>query len=387
MSNWQGKYIIGLTGNIATGKSVARKMLEHLGAYSIDADALSHRAMAKGAPAYQPIVDTFGQWLLGANQEIDRAKLGQVVFSSPDALEKLEEIVHPFVRGAIDILAKRATQEVIVIEAIKLLESDLLSLCDSIWVTDASEALQKTRLMEKRGLSKAEAYQRIHAQSPQKDKIEAADIVIDNTGSFEELWKQVSAGWEKFDHEAAAEEAEEEEKEEEATVEVLREEKGGDFSVKRGHPKNSDEIAALMTRLGGVEMDSSGVMEAFGEKAFFILKWDEKLVGLAGWQVENLVTRVTDLYINAGISPEGGLKALIEEIEKASKALQSEASLLFIKDNLATHEAVWKNLGYEKREPKSLGVQAWQDAAEEKLSPDRTLFFKQLRMDRVLRPI
>ena len=373
VSNWHGKYVIGLTGNIATGKSVARKMLEHLGAYSIDADALSHRAMAKGAPAYQPVIDTFGKWLLDANQEIDRKKLGQVVFSSPDALKKLEEIVHPFVRQAVDLLAKRSTHEVIVIEAIKLLEGDLAALCDSIWVTDASEALQKARLMKKRGLNEAEAIQRIYSQSPQKDKIEAADIVIDNTGSFEELWKQVSAGWRKINQK----------EEEEKVVEV----KSGDFAVKRGHPRNAEAIAALMTRLGKVEMNSSGVMEAFGEKAFFILELEDKLVGLAGWQVENLVTRTVDLCINPDISPADGLKALVDEIETASKSLQSEASLLFLRDELAVREEVWKTLGYEKRTPGTLGVRAWQEAAEEKLTPDRTLFFKQLRIDRVLRPI
>ena len=128
-------------------------------------------------------------------------------------------------------------------------------------------------------------------------------------------------------------------------------------------------------------------MEAFGEKAFFILRLDEKQIGLAGWQVENLVARVTDLCINHDFFSTGGLKVLVEEIEKASKSLQCEASLLFLNENLATHEDTWKNLGYEKRTPQSLGIQAWEDAAKEKLTPGRTLFFKQLRTDLVLRPI
>ena len=142
-----------------------------------------------------------------------------------------------------------------------------------------------------------------------------------------------------------------------------------------------------MTRLGNIPMNSSDVMEAFGEKAFFILELDEKLVGLAGWQVENLVTRVIDLYIAPELTPEDALKALVEEIETASKSLQSEASLLFLKGDIAKSEALWKTLGYEKRTPESLGVQAWKDAATEKLHAETTLFFKQLRIDRVLRPI
>ena len=85
MSNWPGKYVIGLTGNIATGKSAVRRMLEHLGAYGIDADALSHRAIAKGAPGYQKVIDAFGKWIVDSDGEIDRAKLGRLVFNDPEA--------------------------------------------------------------------------------------------------------------------------------------------------------------------------------------------------------------------------------------------------------------------------------------------------------------
>ena len=77
MSAWPGKYVIGLTGNIATGKSVVRKMLEHLGAYGIDADALAHRALAKQAPGYLPVVETFGKWILASDGQIDRSRLAQ----------------------------------------------------------------------------------------------------------------------------------------------------------------------------------------------------------------------------------------------------------------------------------------------------------------------
>ena len=90
MSKWAGKFVIGLTGNIGTGKSVIRRMLEHIGAYGIDADALSHRAMAKGSPGYQPVIEAYGRWILGADGEIDRARLGRVVFNDPEALAQLD---------------------------------------------------------------------------------------------------------------------------------------------------------------------------------------------------------------------------------------------------------------------------------------------------------
>jgi dephospho-CoA kinase len=170
VSNWPGKFVIGLTGNIATGKSVVRRMLEHLGAYSIDADALAHRAISKGAPGYQSVVDTFGRWIVEKDEEIDRAKLGDLVFNNPNALMQLEAIVHPLVGQAVDILIKRSSHPIVVIEAIKLLEGSLHEACDTIWVTDAPEDVRIERLIRKRNLSRKEALQRIHAQNPQQDK-------------------------------------------------------------------------------------------------------------------------------------------------------------------------------------------------------------------------
>ncbi len=148
MSKWVGKYVIGLTGNIGTGKSVVRRMLEHLGAYGIDADALSHRVTAKDAPGYQPIVKTFGRWILGPDGQIDRGKLARVVFSDPEALKTLEGVVHPLVNQAIDFLIQRSKQRVVVVEAIKLLEAGIGKQCDTIWVTYAPPETQAARLSE-----------------------------------------------------------------------------------------------------------------------------------------------------------------------------------------------------------------------------------------------
>ena len=88
MSILPGKYVIGLTGNIATGKSVVRRMLEHLGAYTIDADALAHRVIAKGAPGYQPVLDKFGTWLLESDGQINRSKLGRLVFAAASGADR-----------------------------------------------------------------------------------------------------------------------------------------------------------------------------------------------------------------------------------------------------------------------------------------------------------
>ena len=377
MSNWPGKYVIGLTGNIATGKSVVRRMLEHLGAYTIDADTLSHRAIAKGAPGYKPVVEAFGKFILDASGEIDRAKLGRLVFSNPDALEDLESIIHPLVERAVDLMIRRASQRVIVIEAIKLLEGKLVSECDTLWATFAPESIQKARLMKKRGMTEREAIQRIQSQPPQEGKIAAADVVIHNAGSFDDTWKQVLAAWKVVSPVTDTSPA------------ILYKAGAGELAVQRGRPRDSADISTLITRLsGGIRpLSPDDVMAAFGDKAFLLLMNDKQLVGLAGWQVENLVSRTTDLYLDPGITIAPALRALVTEIERSSLDLQCEASLLFIPLQLAAQDDDWKKMGYTRRTPLTLGVQAWQDAALESQPSNTILFFKQLRMERVFRPI
>lgn len=376
MSNqWPEKYIIGLTGNIATGKSVVRKMLEHLGAYGIDADALSHRAIARGAPGYQPTLDAFGKWLLTPEGEIDRAKLGRLTFADPEAMTRLEDIIHPLVFQAVEAMTRRATQRVVVIEAIKLLETSLRNACDAVWVVDVPAEMQVARLMQKRSFSREDAEQRLHFQSDQRQKVQAASVVIHNTGSFEETWKRVVAEWKKINPQSD-------------TLQIAKP-AGGKFTVSRGRPRDSAAIAELITRLsdGLKTMSAEDVMAAFGEKAFLLLQSEGKALGVAGWQVENLVARTTEFFIDSSVPLEVALPALVTEVEHASTDLQCEASLVFLPPALAAQQALWKQLGYEPRSPKALGVQAWSDAAKESMQPNTTLFFKQLRQDRVLRPI
>jgi dephospho-CoA kinase len=379
LSKWSGKYVIGLTGNIATGKSVVRRMLEHLGAYTIDADALSHRAISKGAPGYQPVISTFGKWLVGRDGEIDRKKLGNLVFNDPEALSQLEEIIHPLVYQATDVLIKRAPQSVVVVEAIKLLESDLRNKCDSIWVTDAPLEVQVERLIRKRGLSREDALQRIHSQPAQQEKLSAAKVVITNTGSYEDLWKQVSEAWTHIAPPTM---------QSGPHTQILRPE-AGTYSLQRGKPRDSQKIADLITRLskGKHKMSRDEVMEAFGDKAFLLLRVGNELVGVAGWQVENLVARTTDLYLDPKAIVDKALPMLLAEVEHASSDLQCEASLVFPPMELVGFDTVWKHIGYERRSPDTLGVQAWTDAANESMPKASALFFKQLRTDRVLRPI
>jgi dephospho-CoA kinase len=134
-------------------------------------------------------------------------------------------------------------------------------------------------------------------------------------------------------------------------------------------------------------MTGSDVMESFGEKAFLFLQRGEEIVGLLGWQVENLVARADDFYIEANIPLQSAMKVMTREVEIASKELQCEAALLFLPPSLARHKDVWKLLDFSERSVEELGVRAWQEAARESKRPDTVMLFKQLRKDRVLRPV
>lgn len=361
---------------------MVRRMLEHLGAYTIDADALSHRVISKGAPGYQPVLDKFGTWLLDKDGQVDRAKLGRLVFADGQALAQLEDIVHPYVGQAVDLLVKRSTQSVVVIEAIKLLESDLRGKCDTVWVTDADQKVQLERLVGKRNMTQDDAMQRIHSQSAQKEKLASAKVVIHNNGSFEDLWKRVNEAWKEIVPTAEAEPA--------TLIMSKRAATGAEtFSLQRGKPRDSQKIADLVTKLskGKRTMSRDEVMEAFGEKAFLLLQLGDELVGMAGWQVENLVVRTLDMYLGPKAPADKALPILLNEVERASGELQCEASLVFPPMELVGFDSVWKQIGYERRTPESLDVQAWTDAAIESMPKGSALFFKQLRADRVLRPI
>jgi dephospho-CoA kinase len=390
VGRWSGKYVIGITGNIATGKSVVRRMLEHTGAFGIDADRLAHRAMSPGAPAYQPVVETFGKWILDANGEINRERLGGIVFDNPEALEALEAIVHPVVGQAIDALIRYAGQSVIAIEGIKLIEAGLADKCNSLWVVDAPEEAQIERLAVQRQMDEAEARQRMEAQSPQSDKVQRADVVIHNAGSFSDLWAQVQAQWNQIVGPPEVEIAPVPEPV--AVAEAAPDVSALDFeklSVQRGGPGDAEAIARFLSRVGRAEsLSREDVLAAFGQKAYMLAVVDSNLVGLAGWQVENLVTRIDEFYLLAGVPAGPVVEQLIDYIEGAAHVLQSEVSLLFL-DQDAPPELLQAaaGAGYEPRKIEDLRVQDWREAALESQPPNSQLLTKKLREDRVLRPL
>jgi len=183
--------IIGITGNIATGKSVVGHMLANSGGLEIDADVVANRMLYPSGPAYRPVIAAFGNDILTADGEISREKLGKIVFSNPKKLQILEDLIHPVVTSAIKERIELTSQPLVIVEAIKLLESSLATICDAIWVSHASVDHQMKRLLTSRNLSNDEALSRLKAQPPQSEKLKRANVVINTEGSFKETWHQI----------------------------------------------------------------------------------------------------------------------------------------------------------------------------------------------------
>lgn len=189
------KYIIGLTGNIATGKSAIMKLARQRGALAIDADKIVHEILAQDKDVQAAIVDAFGSAVQQADGSIDRPALGQIVFGDTQALQYLEAIVHPAVhRRVLDRIAG-STASIVIIEAIKLLEGKLRRACDTIWVAHCSREKQLERLQVCRGLDAETAALRVDAQAPQEEKIRQADVIIDTGGLMEKTRQQFESAW------------------------------------------------------------------------------------------------------------------------------------------------------------------------------------------------
>jgi dephospho-CoA kinase len=190
--------LVGLTGNIASGKSTVSQMLSERGATIIDADVLARRAVELGTPGYQRIVERWGDAVLAPDGHLDRAALRGIVFSDPEELEHLNAIVHPEVEHMRDRLVREALERgdrIVVCDIPLLFERHLCENFDRIILVDAPRPLRLERLVKDRGLREPEAMGMITAQMPAELKRARGDIVIDNDGTLTKLEQDVAAAW------------------------------------------------------------------------------------------------------------------------------------------------------------------------------------------------
>jgi dephospho-CoA kinase len=208
-----GLALIGLTGGIACGKSSVLSMLADRGAWTLDADTITHRLQQPGTFVYDQIVATFGSQILTApDGPIDRRQLGERVFHDPAEMNRLEHIIHPAVRAEVvawmasiilrtsqtPASAAPTARPVAVFDAIKLLETGWKAYSNEVWVVTCNPDQQIERLIRRNGLDPEQARQRIAVQPPQEQRAAQADVIIDNSGTLEQTIQQVENAWQHF---------------------------------------------------------------------------------------------------------------------------------------------------------------------------------------------
>jgi dephospho-CoA kinase len=192
--------IIGITGNIACGKTAVGHMLLELGAERyIDADAVVHKLYMAGQPIAVMVAKAFGPRVIAPDGSVDRKALGAIVFQDAESMRRLEAIVHPVVSEALaNELASVTPSGIVIIDAVKLLEGGSGKFCQSKWMVVCPEEQEFTRLVARNQFSAEEAWARIRAQPSVAGRLPLIDEVIDNSGTLEDTRKQVVAAYERF---------------------------------------------------------------------------------------------------------------------------------------------------------------------------------------------
>jgi dephospho-CoA kinase len=188
-------YLIGVTGNIACGKTAVMAELAALGATVIDGDLVYRELTGPDSALVQTLAAEFGEQIVNVDGSLDRPTLGKIVFSDPAALATLDHLTHPVILDEVFRRIDAAPTPVVATDGIKLIESGLGERCDEVWVVTCDPERQRERLMARNGLTGEEADRRIAAQPPASEKLAHADVVIENNGTLDELNDQVRAAW------------------------------------------------------------------------------------------------------------------------------------------------------------------------------------------------
>ncbi len=191
--------VIGLTGGIASGKSTISKWLAEHGAYIIDADKLGHRVYESGTEAFQKVVTTFGEDVVGEDGEIDRRVLGSKVFGNEAALKQLTDIAWPAIKdmaqAEIESILEAGQHDLLVLEAAVLIEANWMDIVDEVWVVTVDRETAIDRSMSRDSLDREAVEKRIDAQLTNEERSAHATVILDNSGSWDELRTGVSSAY------------------------------------------------------------------------------------------------------------------------------------------------------------------------------------------------
>ena len=193
--------VIGLTGGIGSGKSTVSQFLAELGAVILDADKVGHEAFKPDTEVWREVVAAFGRQVVTPNGDIDRKKLGEIVFGNPESLSQLNQIMHPRMHDMVKAQLeeyRHQEMDVVVLRASLLIEAGWASLVDEVWVTVASEPTVLRRLKQRSGLSEQQSLARIRSQLSSEERVKHADVVINTECDLNELKSKVDKLWQKL---------------------------------------------------------------------------------------------------------------------------------------------------------------------------------------------
>ncbi len=407
---WPEKYLVGLTGNIATGKSAVLKMAADRGALILDADQIVHNILNGDHFVQEAVVALFGPEIQLPDGRINRAAVAEIVFNDPDALAALERIMHPAVRRRLFEQIDLSPNQIVFIEAIKLLEDGLAGECEEVWVTRCPQETQIERLVAFRAMDRDEAFTRVNAQSPQADKVVLADVVIDTAGTLADTETYFDLAWLGLRRRMrfAAQVPSQDRRGPDAKVQVnadpnpagepdppqIIEDKTispsdyfevepafAGLTVRRAQLSDVAQVAQLISKAtnGVVEMTRSELLLALGERGYLIAQQGDEANAVAGWSAENLVATIDQIFLYPLGAARNFGGALLNEIERTANELICEVILAFPrgKDPDEIHHLLI-NWGFTYVDPTSL-PQNWQAAVSELGSEDSLVMVKILR--------
>ncbi len=427
-TSYEGKLIVGLTGNIATGKSAIMRMADDAGALAIDADRIVHELMDTDTNIQAAIAVAFGSDVRREDGRINRKELGKIVFDDPQALKDLESMVHPAVRRVVDQRILDADQNIVFIEAIKLLEGELANICHSIWVTRCTPQRQLERLRVCRGLETENAKNRIKKQGPQEEKVAQADVVIDTNGLMKDTELQFNMAWGRLDDPATVEAkarlplpdpneppipgtSELKEQKEESPQTESAEDTGdlkskiaalkastkstktetkteapdvddSDVQVRRARPSDIPSILLLIQKAtdGRVKMKRAELLMALSERGYFIGQVGTEISTVMGYHMDSQVARIDEIFIYPPEMTTVTAAAVLKEIEKSAFNHMGQIIVAFLANDASSDlTKIFIDAGFTAEEKSTL-ARNWQSAIDES-QPEGTDFVVKIMAD------
>jgi dephospho-CoA kinase len=382
---------VGLTGNIATGKSAVMGLAQERGAYTIDTDQIVRKILATDSDVQIAIAAAFGPSVRRVDGRIKRRTLGSIVFNDPSALRRLELIIHPVVRRMLYNQVDVNNSRVVLIEAIKLLEGGLAADCDQIWVTRCSESTQMQRLMICRGMDEATARQRIDSQSPQEIKVSAADVVINTDGTMVETERHFNHAWNRIINQLPPKRSfitELNKRENNKGQRLKPAEKEGEavsqLIIRRARPADVPSILWLIKQATNAEvaMTRSELLAAFGDRGYIIGQQGTTISAVAGWIADYQVATVEEFYIYPREAAAVTGEAVLEEIESTAESLLCEVILACRPQNETKEiRLLFEEKDFVIADPSRL-PKVWKTAISNSGSTPRSLWMKVLQTSR-----